>query len=86
MLSLYHLLIESGNLLTVFAQNKEHIGHIHIADNPGRHELGTGEISYGPVIAGLERFGYEGMVAFELSPQSTYENAVEAIMALRTFA
>ncbi len=82
---LYHMQIEGGNLLSVFAQNKEHIGHIHIADNPGRHEPGTGEINYGVVIPGLEKLGYEGVVAFELSPQTTYEKAVEAIMALKTF-
>lgn len=81
---LYHMQIESGNLLSVFAQNKGYIGHIHIADNPGRHEPGTGEINYGVVIPGLERLGYEGVVAFELSAQSTYEKAVEAIMALKT--
>jgi len=82
---LYHMQIESGNLLSVFAQNQDYIGHIHIADNPGRHEPGTGEIHYGNVIAGLDRLGYEGMVAFELSPQGSYEKAVEAIMALKTF-
>ncbi|HKL57781.1 MAG TPA: TIM barrel protein [Sphaerochaeta sp.] len=81
----YHMQIESGNLLSVFAQNREHIGHIHIADNPGRHEPGTGEINYSRVVPGLERLGYEGVVAFELSPHSTYEKAVEAIMALKTF-
>jgi hydroxypyruvate isomerase len=82
---LYHMQIESGNLLSVFAQNQKHIGHIHIADNPGRHEPGTGEINYSNIFAGLEKLGYEGVVAFELSPQVSYGKAVEAIMALRTF-
>jgi hydroxypyruvate isomerase len=82
---LYHMQIESGNLLSVFTQDKEHIGHIHIADNPGRHEPGTGEINYRTVLAGLDKLGYEGVVAFELSPLSTYERALEAIMALKTF-
>lgn len=82
---LYHMQIESGNLLSVFAQNQDYIGHIHIADNPGRHEPGTGEIHYGNIIAGLDRLGYEGMVAFELLPQGSYEKAVKAIMALKTF-
>ena len=82
---LYHMQIEGGNLLSVFAKNQEHIGHIHIADNPGRHEPGTGEINYGVVVPELERLGYEGVVAFELSPLSSYERAVEAIMALKTF-
>ncbi len=82
---LYHMQIESGNLLSVFAQNQKHIGHIHIADNPGRHEPGTGEINYSTVLSGIETLGYEGVVACELSPLSTYERAVEAIMVLKTF-
>lgn len=82
---MYHMQIECGNLLSVFAQNQEYIGHIHIADNPGRHEPGTGEINYNTIISGLDTLGYKGVVAFELSPLSTYESAVESIMALKTF-
>ena len=82
---LYHMQIESGNLLSVFARNREYIGHIHIADNPGRHEPGTGEINFKNILAGMDELGYGGMIAFELSPLSTYERAVEAIMALKTF-
>ncbi|MDY0289965.1 MAG: TIM barrel protein [Sphaerochaeta sp.] len=82
---LYHMQIEGGNLLSVFAENQQHIGHIHIADNPGRHEPGTGEINYGTLLSSFATLGYEGVFAFELSPLSTYEKAVEAIMALKTF-
>ncbi len=82
---LYHMQIESGNLLSVFARNQEHIAHIHVADNPGRHEPGTGEINYSTVLSGIGNLGYEGFVAFELSPLTTYGKAVEAIMGLKTF-
>jgi hydroxypyruvate isomerase len=80
---MYHMQIEQGNLLPTFLEYADLIAHIHIADNPGRHEPGTGEINYRYIIQGLDEAGYAGITAFELSPATTYEKAVETIRALR---
>ena len=44
------------------------IRHIQIADNPGRHEPGTGEINYGYLFGYLDEIGYDGWVGCEYIP------------------
>lgn len=80
---LYHMQIEEGNLCGTYDRYFQHVGHIHIADHPGRHEPGTGEINYKMVLQHITRQGYTGVFAFELSPLAGYDEAVEAVMALR---
>ena len=41
----YHMQVMEGNLVTTIRENVELIAHIQVADNPGRHEPGTGEIN-----------------------------------------
>ena len=59
------------------------IGHVHIADVPGRHEPGTGEINYARVLRQLKDSGYQGIVGCELFPETDTKTAVKAIMALK---
>ena len=47
----YHMQIMEGDLVPTFRRIKDRIGHVQIADNPGRNEPGTGEINY-PFIFG----------------------------------
>ena len=47
------------------------IGHIQIADNPGRHEPGTGEIRFPWLLARLDALGYDGYVGCEYNPTGT---------------
>ena len=51
-----------------------------VADAPGRHEPGTGEINYTKVLAHLEKCGYTGRVGYELFPETDTATAVKAIM------
>jgi len=44
------------------------IGHIQFADNPGRHEPGTGEINFSNVFAAIDAMGYDGWVSAEYRP------------------
>jgi len=67
---IYHTQIEEGNLIEVIRQCHSYIGHIHVADVPGRHEPGTGEINYPRVVEALRRVGYDGVIGLEAFPQS----------------
>lgn len=64
----YHMQKMEGNLVPTIESYLDHIGHIQIADNPGRHQPGTGEINYPFVLNSLDRLGYQGYVGMEYIP------------------
>jgi hydroxypyruvate isomerase len=57
-----------GNLVANLREHFAWIGHVQIADSPGRGEPGTGEICYPFVLGELERLGYAGYVGLEYNP------------------
>mgnify|MGYP001765650415 CR=1 FL=1 len=72
-LDLYHAQIMQGDLARTIEDHFGLIGHVQIADNPGRHEPGTGEIHYPFLFAQLDRLGYSGWVGCEYKPLTTTE-------------
>lgn len=64
----YHMQRMEGNLAETIQRLLPRIGHVQIADPPGRGEPGTGEVSYGYVLSLLERSGYGGWVGLEYNP------------------
>jgi hydroxypyruvate isomerase len=64
-LDLYHAQIGEGNLIQLIEQALPLVGEIQVADVPGRHEPGTGEINYPAIAAALDRLGYAGVVGLE---------------------
>jgi hydroxypyruvate isomerase len=64
----YHEQREFGNLIEKFEKNIEQVGLIHIADVPGRHEPGTGEINYLNIYRKLAELNYRGTIAMEFYP------------------
>ena len=65
----YHVQVMQGDLVRSFAALQDRIGHVQIADHPGRHAPGTGEINYAFVLAELDRLGYDGWVGCEYRPR-----------------
>jgi len=70
---LYHMQRMEGELAATLEKNLHRIGHIQIADNPGRNEPGTGEINYPFLFALLDRLGYRGWIGCEYKPRTTTE-------------
>ena len=66
----FHEQIAEGNLISKLEKNIEHVGVIHIADVPGRHEPGSGEINYENIFRKLGELRYDGVVAMEFHPTS----------------
>jgi hydroxypyruvate isomerase len=64
----YHEQREFGNLIAKFETNIDQVGLIHIADVPGRHEPGTGEINYANIYRKLAQLHYKGVIAMEFYP------------------
>ena len=65
---LYHEQRGMGNLIEKLEKNIDQVGLIHVADVPGRHEPGTGEINYGNVYRKLAELRYTGVIAMEFYP------------------
>ena len=70
---IYHMQRMEGELAATMARHLDRIGHIQLADNPGRNEPGTGEIDYTFLFAHLDRIGYKGWVGCEYKPATTTE-------------
>ena len=66
----YHMQRMEGELAATVTRLLPRIGHIQIADNPGRNEPGTGEINYPFLFAHLDRTGYQGWVGCEYKPKT----------------
>jgi hydroxypyruvate isomerase len=65
---IYHMQIMEGDLARRIEALLPRIGHVQLADNPGRHEPGTGEINYPWLLGRLEALGYAGWVGCEYRP------------------
>ena len=68
---IYHAQRMGGELAATIERYLPRIGHIQIADNPGRHEPGTGEIHYPFLMRRLDHLGYTGWVSAEYRPAAT---------------
>ncbi|CAD5199733.1 hydroxypyruvate isomerase [Pseudomonas sp. FEN] len=65
---IYHMQIMEGDLARTLSAHLAAINHVQLADNPGRHEPGTGEINYRFLFEHLDRIGYQGWVGCEYKP------------------
>jgi hydroxypyruvate isomerase len=83
---LFHEQIAEGNLIEKLEKHIDVIGLIHVADVPGRHEPGTGEINYANVYRKLAELKYRHIVAMEFRPTGDPVQALRAAkeMVLRT--
>ncbi len=68
---LYHAQRMEGELAATVAKYLPHIAHIQLADNPGRHEPGSGEINYPWLLRHIDGLGYSGWVGCEYKPATT---------------
>lgn len=64
----YHMQIMEGDLAPTFAKLQKRIAHIQIADNPNRHEPGTGEINYPFLFSYFDAASYDGWIGCEYKP------------------
>lgn len=68
---IYHMQVMEGDLATTIEKNLKLIPHMQLADNPGRHEPGTGEINYDFLFDFIDRIGYLGWIGCEYKPATT---------------
>jgi hydroxypyruvate isomerase len=79
---IYHHQIMEGNVIQDITKNVSKIAHFHVADVPGRHEPGTGEINYANVFRAIAASGYQGFVGLEFKPSGSAEDALKKVLRL----
>jgi len=72
----YHMQVMEGNLTETIRANIGRIGHIQIADVPGRHEPGTGEINFTNLFRFIDEAGYRGFIGCEYTPAGKTEEGL----------
>ena len=73
---IYHMQIMEGDLAQTIARHLPKIGHMQLADTPGRHEPGTGEIHYPFLLDHIDRIGYQGWIGCEYRPAGKTEEGL----------
>jgi len=73
---IYHMQIMEGNLIRTIGQNIERIAHLQLADVPGRHEPGTGEINFDNLFRAIDETGYAGWIGCEYNPTGVTEEGL----------
>ena len=81
---IYHAQRMEGELANTIEQNLSKIGHIQLADNPGRNEPGSGEINYSFLFKFLDRIGYQGWIGCEYKPAASTEAGLDWIKKLNS--
>ena len=80
---IYHAQRMEGELAATVERHLPRIGHIQLADNPGRNEPGSGEINYPFLFAHLDRIGYKGWIGCEYKPAGVTEDGLGWYQAAR---
>lgn len=81
---LYHMQLSEGNLVANMRSGLDQIGYVQVADVPGRHQPGTGELNYEYIFTALDEMGYRGPIGLECWPGEDGERqAITDILARR---
>lgn len=81
---IYHSQVMEGDLTRTIEANFARIGHLQLADNPGRHEPGTGEINYAHLFRRIDDLGYQGWIGCEYKPATSTEAGLGWMKPYRT--
>jgi len=79
---IYHQQVTEGNIIERMTKNLDAVGHVHVADVPGRHQPGTGELNFANILKELDHAGYDGYVGLEFEPTIPSEEAAMAALKL----
>jgi hydroxypyruvate isomerase len=78
---IYHAQRSGGEIAGTLTRHFDRIGHIQVADNPGRNEPGTGELNFGFLFGLIDRLGYQGWIGAEYKPATTTEAGLSWLSA-----
>lgn len=76
----YHMQLSEGALITYLERGIDQVGYLQLADTPGRHQPGTGELNYKAILKAAHDLGYRGYVGVECRPQGTEQEALQELL------
>ncbi len=79
---LYHLATNGDDVATIVAERTEDIAHVQVADAPGRHEPGTGDLPLVEWVGALRARGYSGWLGLEYVPTGDTRDGLEHLLDL----
>ena len=80
---LYHMQLTEGNLVANMRDGADQIGYVQVADVPGRHQPGSGELDYAFIFRAIRDLGYSGAIGLECWPDGNGElDAIAQLAAL----
>lgn len=82
----YHRQITEGDLIEGFHAALARIAHVQFADNPGRHEPGTGEINFERIFEAIDDSGYTGWVGAEYRPSGRTADSINWLRSATNLA
>jgi hydroxypyruvate isomerase len=65
---IYHEQVQQGNVIPTLTDAAPYVAVFHVADSPGRHDPGTGQIDYAAVYKAIQKTGFAGFVTMEYLP------------------
>jgi hydroxypyruvate isomerase len=77
LLDVYHVARGGGEPIAQIERHAPLIGHVQIADCPGRGQLGSGTLDVWGILESLDASGYTGAVGLEYEPRGTTESSLE---------
>jgi len=80
---IYHMQIMEGDLIRTIQAHMDRIAHMQLADNPGRHQPGTGEINFTNLFNAIEQAGYPGWLGCEYIPTGRTEDSLAFLKPFR---
>ena len=82
---IYHEQVQQGNVIRTLTEAAPYVAVFHVADNPGRHDPGTGEIDYANVYKAIRKTGFGGYLTFEYLPLADQtDSLIKACNAFRS--
>ena len=82
---LYHMQLTEGNIVDNLYAGIDQVGYIQVADIPGRHQPGSGELNYNFIFNAIDAIGYKGPIGLECWPENNDEKRAIADIIVQRF-
>ena len=77
---IYHEAVQHGDPIPAIVQAEPYVAVFHVADQPGRHDPGTGNMKWDDIYKAIGKTGYSGYIALEFLPEGNETDALKAAL------